>query len=86
MKVTKVGFADLELGSSTQAEVPFFTRGQATQIIEAAPEPFKTLFALAWSTGLRAGEILALTLDDLDFNHKTIRVNKSWDDATREVR
>jgi integrase len=86
MKVTKVGFADLELGSSSQTEVPFFTRGQATQIIEAAPEPFKTLFALAWSTGLRAGEILALTLDDLDFNHKTIRVNKSLDDATREPR
>jgi len=86
MKVTKVGFADLELGSSIQAEVPFFTRGQATRIIEAAREPFKTLFALAWSTGLRAGEILALTLDDLDFNHKTIRVNKSLDDATREPR
>jgi integrase len=86
MKVTKVGFTDLELGSGTQTEVPFFTRGQATQIIDAAPEPFKTLFALAWSTGLRAGQILALTLDDLDFNHKTIRVNKSLDDATREVR
>jgi integrase len=86
MKVTKVGFADLELGSSSQTESPFFTRGQATQIIDAAPEPFKTLFALAWSTGLRAGEILALTLNDLDFNHKTIRVNKSLDDATREVR
>jgi integrase len=86
MKVAKVGFTDLELGSSTQTEVPFFTRGQATQIIEAAPEPFKTLFALAWSTGLRAGEILALTLDDLDFNHMTIRVNKSLDDSTREVR
>jgi integrase len=70
----------------TQSEVPFFTRGQATQIIDAAPEPFKALLALAWSTGLRAGEILALTLDDLDVNHKTIRVNKSLDDAAREVR
>lgn len=87
MKVSKVGFADLQLGSATgPSEVPFFTRRQATQIIEAAPEPFKTLFAVAWTTGLRAGEILALTLDDLDFNHKTVRVNKSLDDATREVR
>ena len=86
MKVAKVGFADLELASYTPATVAFFTRGQATQIIEAAKEPFKTLFAVAWSTGLRAGEILALTLDDLDFNHKTVRVNKSIDDATREVR
>lgn len=86
VKVAKVGFADLELGTNIPATVAFFTRSQATQIIEAAKEPFKTLFAVAWSTGLRAGEILALTLDDLDFNNKTVRVNKSIDDATREVR
>jgi integrase len=49
-------------------------------------KPFKTLFAVAWCTGLRAGEILALTLDDLDFTRKTVRVNKSSDDRTRESR
>ena len=37
-------------------------------------------------TGLRAGELLALTLDDLNFDRKTIRVNKSSDDLTREIR
>jgi hypothetical protein len=41
--------------SSLLLKVAFFTRGQATQIIEAAPEPFKTLFAVAWTTGLREG-------------------------------
>jgi len=87
MKVRKVGFADLQLGSDTApADVPFFTRRQAALIIDAAPEPFKTLFAVAWSTGLRAGEILALTLDDLDFRRRTVRVNKSADDRTREIR
>jgi integrase len=87
MKVPKLGFTDLELGSNdVVADVPFFTRRQATLSIEAAPEPFKTLFALAWTTGLRAGEILALTLDDLDFNRKTVCVNKSSDDHTREIR
>jgi integrase len=87
MKVPKVGFTHLELGSdTTPTDVPFFTRRQATLIIDAAPEPFKTLFAVAWSTGLRAGEILALTLDDLDFGHKTVRVNKSSDDANQEIR
>jgi len=86
MRVIRVGFTDLELGSGAPAPVAFFTRRQATQIIETANEPFQTLFSIAWFTGLRAGELLALTLDDLDFNHKTIRVNKSVDDATREVR
>jgi integrase len=87
MKVPKVGFTDLELGSdTTPTDAPFFTSWQATLILDAAPEPFKTLFAVAWSTGLRAGEILALTLDDLDFAHKTFRVNKSSDDANQEIR
>jgi integrase len=87
MKVQKVGFAELQLGTvTTQTAVAFFTREQASQIIHAAKEPFKTLFALAWFTGLRAGEILALTLDDLDFTHKTVRVNKSADDNTRKIR
>ena len=87
MKIPTIGFTDICLGTNAPSpEAAFFTRRQAAQIIEAAQEPFKTLFAVAWSTGLRAGEILALTLDDLDFNHKIIRVNKSLDDATREVR
>ena len=66
--------------------MPFFTRHEATRIIDAAKEPYKTLSAVAWSTGLRAGEILALTRGDLDFERKTIRVNKSSDDKTREIR
>ena len=40
---------------------------------------------LSPDTGLRAGEALALTVDDLDFYHQTIRVNKSTDDRTREI-
>jgi integrase len=87
MKVAKVGFADLELGSITR-ETPaaFFKREQANDIVAAATEPFKTIFALAWFTGCRAGELLALTLSDLNFDQRTIRVNKSSDDNTREVR
>jgi integrase len=87
MRVQKVGFTDLQLGSTTrETPVAFFTREQATDIIGAAKEPFKTLFSIAWCTGMRAGELLALTVHDLDFANKTIRVNKSSDDRTREIR
>jgi integrase len=87
LRAPNVGFKDLELGSQYQdTTVPFFTRDEATRIIEAAKEPYKTLFAVAWATGMRAGEILALTRDDLDFERKTIRVNKTSDDKTREIR
>jgi len=87
MRVQKVGFSDLQLGSTTRENpVPFFTREQAALIIEEAKEPFKTLFSVAWFTGCRAGEILALTIDDLDFDNRTVRVNKSSDDNTRQIR
>jgi integrase len=87
MRVAKVGFTDLQLGSTTrETPVAFFTRAQANDIIAAAQEPFKTLFAVAWMTGMRAGELLALTVNDLDFDRQTIRVDKSADDRTREIR
>ncbi len=87
MKVSKVGFTDLQRGAtSRETPVAFFTRDQATAIIATAKESFRTIFAIARMTGLRAGELLALTVDDLDFDHQTIRVNKSSDDRTREIR
>jgi len=86
MRVPNVRFKDLELGTAQEVDAPFFTREQAAQIIHAAKEPYKTLFSVAWYTGMRAGEILALTRADLDFDRKTIRVNKSADDRTREIR
>lgn len=87
MQVAKVSFSDLHFGTVTQtAERPFFTREQVNRIIAASKEPFKTLFTIAWLTGLRAGELLALKVSDLDFASHTIRVNKSSDDHTREIR
>lgn len=83
----KASFADLQLGTDYgEIERPFFTKEQAVQIISAAREPYKTLFAVAWLTGLRAGEILALKTSDVDFLNKTIRVDESSDDNTRTLR
>jgi integrase len=85
-KISRVRFKDLALGSPVTAQQPFFTKEEATAVIDAAPEPYKTLFAVAWMTGARAGEILALTVGDLDFSKKTISISKSADDNTRIVR
>ncbi len=87
IRVPQVRFKDLELGTDAgSVTVPFFTRAQATRIVVAAKEPYKTIFDVAWNTGMRAGEILALNREDLNFEKKTIRVNKSSDDRTREIR
>jgi integrase len=77
----------LELGSDTSPKKgAFFTREQVIKIIAASDEPYKTMFAVAFATGLRAGELLALSVADLDFDRKTIRVEKSADDNTRKIR
>jgi Phage integrase, N-terminal SAM-like domain len=71
-RVSKVRLADIHLGSETVRRCSaFFTREEATRIIQSAVEPYQTMFAVAWATGLRAGELLALTTADLDFSRKT---------------
>lgn len=55
-------------------------------IIQAASEPHHTLFAVAALTGVRAGELLALNVSDLDFTNKTISISKSADNNTRIIR
>jgi integrase len=77
---------DLEIGrEGATVRRPFFTKEQVQNIINSAKEPYQTMFTLAWCIGLRAGELLALTVDDLDFTARTITVNKSADDNTRKV-
>jgi len=85
-KTSPVSFSDLTIRDPESPEPPFFTTEQVAQIIRAAKEPYKTMFALASVVGARAGELMALTVPDLDFRQKTIRVNKSVDDLTRQVR
>jgi integrase len=87
IRVPAVRFKDLELGSDAgSSPVPFLTRKQVERIVDLAKEPCRTVYALAWCTGLRAGELLALTVSDLDFERRVIRVNKASDDKTRDIR
>jgi len=50
---------------------------EVKQIVEAAKGQYPVLFKLAAETGARAGELYALTVDDLLFQHNVIRINKS---------
>lgn len=55
----------------------FFTADQVRRIIEAAKEPYATMFAVFAMTGMRAGEVLGLQVDDLDFEHRLLFVRRS---------
>ena len=55
----------------------FFTAEQVRSILALASEPWRTIFALAAMTGLRPGEVLGLSIDDLDFEQRLIFVRRS---------
>jgi len=68
------------------SEAPYFRPEDAAKIVAAAREPYKTVFALAWCTGLRAGELLGLRVADIDFQRRLIQPCKQADDSTRQLR
>lgn len=74
----KVETGELALpDEGVKTESRFFTSAQAKSIIEFAEEPHRTMFAVAAMTGIRVGELLALTVDDLDFAGRRIFIRRS---------
>jgi integrase len=55
----------------------FYSADDVRKIIAVAPQPYRTMFAIAAMTGLRVGEVVALQKDDLDFAHRLIHVQRS---------
>jgi integrase len=68
---------ELDLGKPKRAKQPYFTQEQLRQIIEAAPDRYRVLFALLAATGMRIGEAAGLHLDDLDLENGVIYVRRS---------
>lgn len=50
---------------------------QFISLFQEDEEPYKLIFRVAFSTGMRIGEILALTWKDIDFPDETIHVTKT---------
>ena len=55
----------------------FFSTEEVKTIIGGAPEPYRTFYGLAAETGLRAGELCGITLDDLDLERRLLLVRQS---------
>jgi integrase len=58
-------------------EAGCFTPEQMQQIVAAAKDPYKTLFAVASETGMRTGELYGLQVGDLDLGRCLIHVRRS---------
>jgi integrase len=65
--------------SQRKPEVEYWTPREFTQFIEQVQDfRVRAFFELLYWTGLRRGEAMALTIDDLDFANGTLRVNKTY--------
>jgi integrase len=62
-----------------------YTDEEVRRMIQAAPEPFKTILAITAVLGLRIGETLGLRWCDVDFKTRIIRIRQSIDSASRTI-
>jgi integrase len=76
--ITKNYAIGIELPQLTQRKIKAFTTEEQKKFFEAAKEDaLYNLFILAVDSGLRLGEALALTWNDIDFENERINVDKN---------
>jgi len=69
--------AEVVLPKPRRTERFFFTLEEVQKILGAAQEPHRMFFWIAAETGLRAGELCGLRVDDFDFERCVLRVEQS---------
>lgn len=85
IRVSEVPVGSLMIaGDRDGVEAVYFKLADVQRIIQIAREPYKSMFTLAAVTGLRAGELLGLTVRDIDFDRLMVCPRKQADDRTRE--
>ena len=68
------------IGSLKSRKIDFWTPEEYKQFSEACKDNIEyfTLFELLYYTGMRVGEALALTLNDINFKENTISITKTY--------
>ena len=68
------------IGKNHADSMKFWTLDEFKQFIPAVEDKVlsKVIFELLFWTGMRSGELLALTLNDFDFEAKTVNINKNY--------
>ncbi len=54
-----------------------YSANEMTRIVTSADEPLGTICFVLGSTGMRIGEVLALRIEDLDFQRNLIHIRHS---------
>ena len=69
--------SDVVLPQPRRVERFSFSLEEIQKILSAAEDPYRTFYWLAAETGLRAGELCGLRIDDLDLERSLLRVEQS---------
>lgn len=83
--ISNVPTRDIELPRKRKQEIHIYTPTQVKALAEASGEHATLVYMLAVG-GLRWGEAVALTVEDINFNNGTVRVNKALKDDTAGIR
>jgi integrase len=70
-------FGGIRLPRSRKPRQFCFTLDEVRRIVTAAEEPYKTLYWLALETGMRAGELCAIRVEDLALESAIVHINQS---------
>ena len=76
-KVPEVALSDLSLPRKVKAKPRYFSADEMARIVSSADEPLGTICFVLSSTGMRIGEVLALRVEDLDYQRELIHVRSS---------
>lgn len=87
-----IGRGRLTVNPTTELDLPavrsrrqwHHSLDESVQLIEAAPEEDRAIWATALYAGLRRGELRALRVADIDLEAGVIRVEHGWDDKEGE--
>lgn len=68
------------IGKEVRKEMQFWTKEEYLKFAEAMMDKPRSYYAfeLLYWTGIRSGELLALTPSDIDFEKQTLRINKTF--------
>lgn len=68
------------LGAKRAGRMHFWTKPEFDCFLStfSAADPFRTAFLLLYYTGIRIGELMALSLDDLDLDACCLSINKTY--------
>lgn len=68
------------IGKSKADEMSFWTKQEFQQFVEGVRDKKQSYvaFQILYWTGMRIGELMALTFNDIDFEKRTITINKSY--------